>query len=220
MTREETGQWTKVKVTSLERTLNNLQRYRIYYKFQVVCSLSTSLDPSVVDKYGGRTPVLSIKGSKEPTLVVYVKNTAQKPLRDMVYDMRAKRESEVESAQESARAGGRAQRHITQERMGCVVTSFFYDFKKMGWDSKIVFPQQLDMYQCVGQCPFPLSSRHPHTTHAYMKAAMHGKFPAAIPAPCCVPKSFHQSTLVMNVIDSEFVFKSFDDLKVKSCECN
>ena len=40
LTKAETGRWTKLKVTSAERTLNNLRRYREIFHFDVWCALT------------------------------------------------------------------------------------------------------------------------------------------------------------------------------------
>ncbi|XP_063691825.1 LOW QUALITY PROTEIN: growth/differentiation factor 6-B-like [Bolinopsis microptera] len=209
--KSDTGQWIKIKVSSIERTLNNLTPYRHFYHFVVRCSITTQLSHGYLDKYGGRTPIFSISRSKEPTLVVYTVNNSSKPFREYMRSNQEGRQAALGEGDQGVRASRGFQHR-------CVLMDLYLNFTKLGWGSKIIHPLELKINQCAGQCPYPMSHAIDHSTSALFRGAWYKKFPDSVARPCCVPSTYKPATLMLSG-DHVTVLKKFDDLIVSKCKC-
>nr|AEP16385.1 TGF-beta ligand [Mnemiopsis leidyi] len=206
----DTGQWIKIKVSSIGRTLNNLSQYRHFYNFVVRCSISTTLSPGYHDKYGGRTPILSISRSREPTLVVYTVNNSTQPFKEVM------RSNQVSRAAVRDEDEGVSASRGFQHR--CTMMEFYVNFTKLGWGSKIIHPQIEKINQCAGQCPYPMSHAIDHTTNALFRGAWSKQFPGSVARPCCVPAEYKPATLML-MQGPVTILKIFDDLIITKCKC-
>ena len=117
------------------------------------------------------------------------------------------------------RDGGEVRESRNFERRACSRHNFFFNFEKIGWNTKISYPMEIDIGKCSGLCPFPMSSVIPHTAHALMQAKWNTKFPKEVSPPCCVAHDYKMESLCL-LKSEKFFIKSFDDMVVKSCKCS
>ena len=224
LTRAETGKWTKVKVTSAKRILNNLKLYRDLYHIEVWCTISTVKTTKTTgfyasDEFQKMAPIFSHLSTKKPSLVVYVTDNENKTFRKMI-EMNRKDHNlvdrELDDVARGHDSGGvRESRHF--QRTACALHNFFLNFEKIGWNNRIIYPMELNIRKCSGICPFPMSSTIPHSRHALMQAGWNTRFPHEISPPCCVAMDYRMEILILET-EKQFI-KSFDDMVVKSCKC-
>ncbi|XP_005086179.2 growth/differentiation factor 15 [Mesocricetus auratus] len=85
----------------------------------------------------------------------------------------------------------------------------------LGWSDWVLSPRQLQLSMCVGECPHLYRSA---STHAQIKARLHGLQPDRVPAPCCVPSSY-TPVVLMHQTDSGVSLQTYDDLVARGCHC-
>ncbi|XP_057608819.1 growth/differentiation factor 15 [Chionomys nivalis] len=85
----------------------------------------------------------------------------------------------------------------------------------LGWSDWVLSPRQLQLSMCVGECPHLYRSA---STHAQIKARLHGLQPDRVPAPCCVPSSY-TPVVLMHRTDSGVSLQTYDDLVAQGCHC-
>lgn len=85
----------------------------------------------------------------------------------------------------------------------------------LGWSDWVLSPRQLHLSMCVGECPHLYRSA---STHAQIKARLHGLQPDRVPAPCCVPSSY-TPVVLMHQTDSGVSLQTYDDLVARGCHC-
>ncbi|XP_036022321.1 growth/differentiation factor 15 [Onychomys torridus] len=85
----------------------------------------------------------------------------------------------------------------------------------LGWSDWVLSPRQLQLSVCVGECPHLYRSA---STHAQIKARLHGLQPDLVPAPCCVPSSY-TPVVLMHRTDSGVSLQTYDDLAARGCHC-
>ncbi|XP_052608787.1 growth/differentiation factor 15 [Peromyscus californicus insignis] len=85
----------------------------------------------------------------------------------------------------------------------------------LGWSDWVLSPRQLQLSMCVGECPHLYRSA---STHAQIKARLHGLQPDRVPAPCCVPSSY-TPVVLMHRTDSGVSLQTYDDLVARGCHC-
>lgn len=85
----------------------------------------------------------------------------------------------------------------------------------LGWSDWVLSPRQLQLSMCVGECPHLYRSA---STHAQIKARLHGLQPDRVPAPCCVPSSY-TPVVLMHRTDSGVSLQTYDDLVARACHC-
>ena len=193
-----------------------------YYHFILRCSISTQLGRGYLDKYRGRTPILSILRSREPTLVVYTVNNSSKPFGEYMRTNQLMRNRTQEARNQNhpppQEVGVRDSRADFEHR--CALTELYLTFTKLGWERSIIRPLVLKINQCVGLCPYPMGSRLEHSTNAGFRAAWYRRFPGTlVERPCCVPSEYRPFTLILSRGNVANVLKRYDDLVVKKCKC-
>ncbi|KII62097.1 Bone morphogenetic protein 10 [Thelohanellus kitauei] len=99
----------------------------------------------------------------------------------------------------------------------CRRTSLFVDFKSLGWNSWIVIPRAMEIYQCVGHCDYSSSFHVEMSDNAIVRSLLHHKG-LHISKPCCVPKKLEPVNVVIRNNDGieEYKIKKF---VVDSCGC-
>ncbi|CAH6779739.1 growth/differentiation factor 15 [Phodopus roborovskii] len=85
----------------------------------------------------------------------------------------------------------------------------------LGWSDWVLSPRQLQLSMCVGECPhlYRLAS-----THAQIKARLHGLQPDRVPAPCCVPSSY-TPVVLMHQTNNGVSLQTYDDMVARGCHC-
>uniref|UniRef100_A0A8C6RL31 Growth/differentiation factor 15 n=1 Tax=Nannospalax galili TaxID=1026970 RepID=A0A8C6RL31_NANGA len=85
----------------------------------------------------------------------------------------------------------------------------------LGWSDWVLSPRQLQLSMCVGECPHLYRSA---STHAQIKARLHGLQPDRVPAPCCVPSAY-TPVVLLHKTDSGLALQTYDDLVAQGCHC-
>lgn len=85
----------------------------------------------------------------------------------------------------------------------------------LGWSDWVLSPRQLQLSMCVGECPHLYRSA---STHAQIKARLHGLQPDRVPAPCCVPSGY-TPVVLLHRTDSGVALQTYDDLVARGCHC-
>nr|DBA15510.1 TPA: hypothetical protein GDO54_004710 [Pyxicephalus adspersus] len=101
----------------------------------------------------------------------------------------------------------------------CTKKSMIVNFKDIGWDSFIVFPQQYDAGQCVGKCYFPITEGLTPTKHAVIQSLMHNNKPKVVNNPCCVPTKLEPMPVVYVENNKLVINNNYEDMKVVECGC-
>ncbi|XP_051025875.1 growth/differentiation factor 15 [Acomys russatus] len=86
----------------------------------------------------------------------------------------------------------------------------------LGWSDWVLSPRQLQLSMCVGECPHLYRSA---STHAQIKARLHGLQPDRVPAPCCVPSGYTPVVLMHRTDSGGVSLQTYDDLVARGCHC-
>ncbi|XP_055474650.1 growth/differentiation factor 15 [Psammomys obesus] len=97
----------------------------------------------------------------------------------------------------------------------CHLQTMQATLEDLGWSDWVLSPRQLQLSMCVGECPHLYRSA---STHAQIKARLHGLQPDRVPAPCCVPSSY-TPVVLMHRTDSGVSLQTYEDLVARSCHC-
>ena len=154
--------------------------------------------------------------------MVYVSNNETRPFRKMVEMNQRERNlvaRDLKSGYDDPDEGGmRHSRNYYQNR-GCHHQDFHLVFRKIGWDSRILYPSEMNIRRCVGRCPFPMSNNIAHSTHAFMQATWNARFPEEITSPCCVARGYRMDSLILHGSGADVYIKPFEDMVITSCHC-
>ncbi|MBZ3872407.1 Growth/differentiation factor 15 [Sciurus carolinensis] len=160
---------------------------------------------------------LSLRGSRAPTLHLRLS-----PPSDRLLALSPSARSQLElhlrpraaRGPRSARAGAGDDCPLGPGRC-CRLQTVRATLEDLGWTEWVQSPRELHLKMCAGECP---SQYHAASTHAQIKARLHGLKPDAVPAPCCVPSGYEPMVL-MHKTDGGVSLKTYDDIQATACHC-
>ncbi|XP_073453383.1 dorsalin-1-like [Aquarana catesbeiana] len=116
-------------------------------------------------------------------------------------------------------AEGRTRLKRSTGDIGCHKASMMVQFKDIGWDSFILFPQKYDAGQCVGKCYYPITENMTPTKHAIIQALMHTNKVKGVDIPCCVPTKLEPLQVAYMENNKPVIITNYEGMKVAECGC-
>lgn len=104
----------------------------------------------------------------------------------------------------------------------CRRVSLKVNFEHWGWwNDWLLSPHVLDLYRCVGACPFPLGKDLNGTNYSLLTSMMAGTTGGSDdgPSPCCVPVSYRPVSLLYLDSFKNVVLQQYNDMVIEGCGC-
>ncbi|KAM6984864.1 bone morphogenetic protein 10 [Aplochiton taeniatus] len=105
------------------------------------------------------------------------------------------------------------------ERESCKRTSFYVNFKDIGWDSWIVQPLGYEAYKCNGVCESPLTQEVTPTKHAIVQTLMSLHSPQKVSQACCVPTKLEPISMLYEQGGVFTYNHKYEGMVVAECGC-
>ena len=100
----------------------------------------------------------------------------------------------------------------------CSKVDFVVNFKKLDFDSYIIWPRNINAYMCTGYCsPYRLGQN----VHGLFRILYNTEVENSthIPKPCCVPKTYGSGNFLVHESKRKIAIKLFHNIRVNDCEC-
>ncbi|XP_006625612.3 bone morphogenetic protein 10 [Lepisosteus oculatus] len=102
----------------------------------------------------------------------------------------------------------------------CKKTSFYVEFKDIGWDTWILAPTGYEAYECNGMCTYPMTEHVSPTKHAIVRTLVHMRSPQKVSRACCVPTKLDPISLLYMDDTGVVTYKyKYEGMVVAECGC-
>ncbi|MBN3300192.1 bone morphogenetic protein 10 [Amia ocellicauda] len=102
----------------------------------------------------------------------------------------------------------------------CKKTSFYVEFKDIGWDKWILAPPGYEAYECNGVCSYPMTEHVTPTKHAIIQTLVHTTSPQKVSRACCVPTKLDPISLLYLDDTGVVTYKyKYEGMVVAECGC-